>query len=139
MGAAAETPRGPLRVLIAKMGLDSHDHGVRVVARALVEAGFEVIYLGTHNRPEHVAQSAAEEEADVVGLSFLSGEHLSNCRRLLSLFKARGIAPLVIAGGVIPPADARKLRMMGVAEVFGPGTPADTVIRYLREQFGCGP
>ncbi|MFQ5898207.1 MAG: cobalamin B12-binding domain-containing protein [Candidatus Methylomirabilia bacterium] len=124
----------PHRVLLAKMGLDSHDHGVRVMAKALASAGFEVIYQGTHNRPEQVARAATEESADVVGLSFLSGEHLANCRQLLPLLRRARPPPLVIVGGVIPPNDLPKLKRLGVARVFGPGTMPASVIRFLRER-----
>lgn len=130
----APSERRPRRVLLAKMGLDSHDHGVRVMARALADAGFEVIYLGPHNRPEHVARSVAEEGVDVVGLSFLSGEHLVNCRRLSALLKRDGARPLVIVGGVIPPSDIPRLRRLGVVRVFGPGTMPASVVRFLRER-----
>lgn len=137
----APSRRKPRRVLLAKMGLDSHDHGVRVMAKALADAGFEVIYLGTHNRPEHVARSADEEGVDVVGLSFLSGEHLVNCRRLLPLLRPGtraksegGGRPLVIVGGVIPPDDRPKLKRLGVVRVFGPGTMPASVVRFLRER-----
>jgi methylmalonyl-CoA mutase C-terminal domain/subunit len=126
----------PVRVLLAKMGLDSHDHGVRVLAKALADAGFEVIYLGPHNRPEQVARSAVEEGADVVGLSFLSGERLVNCRRLLPRLRRDGGQPLVIAGGVIPLTDVPKLKRLGVAAVFGPGTRPADVVGFLRDRLG---
>lgn len=126
--------RRPRRVLLAKMGLDSHDHGVRVMAKALADAGFEVIYLGPHNRPEHVAAAAVEESVDVVGLSFLSGEHLPNCRRLLPRLRRDGARPLIIVGGVVPPSDVPKLRRLGVSRVFGPGTMPAEVIGFLRER-----
>lgn len=124
----------PVRVLLAKMGLDSHDHGVRVIAKALADAGFEVIYLGPHNRPEEVARSVADEGVDVLGLSFLSGEHLVNCRRLLHRLRRDRARPLVIVGGVIPSRDRAKLKRLGADAVFGPGTMPAEVVRFLRRQ-----
>lgn len=121
----------PHRIVLAKMGLDSHDHGIRVMAKYLADAGFEVIYLGPHNRAEHVAKSAVEEAADVVGLSFLSGEHLSNCRHLLPRLRQDGGRPLVIVGGVVPPRDLPELKRLGVDRVFGPGTMPADVVRFL--------
>jgi len=126
-----------VRVLIAKPGLDGHDRGAKVIARALRDAGFEVIYTGIRQTPEQIVESAIQEDVDVLGLSILSGAHMVLIPKILKLLEERGVKPnediLVLAGGTIPPDDAQELEKMGVAKVFGPGTPIDEIIRFIDE------
>ncbi|MCC6314290.1 MAG: cobalamin B12-binding domain-containing protein [Thermomicrobiales bacterium] len=134
-----ETPtaatRAPLRVLIAKPGLDGHDRGAKVMARALRDAGFEVIYTGLFQTPEMIASAALQEDVDVVGLSILSGAHMTLFPRIMAALRERGLDDvLVIAGGTIPAEDQATLREMGVAALFGPGTPLGEVVAFLRAQ-----
>ena len=110
------------RILLAKMGLDCHDTGIVTVAQQLREHGFEVIYLGLHNSAAQVVKAAVEEDVELIGVSFLSGQHMAQMQRLLDAMKASGVNLPVVCGGVIPPDDATALRQMGVAEVIGPGT-----------------
>ena len=131
------------RVLLAKPGLDGHDRGVLLVARALRDAAFEVIYLGLRVRPEQVVQSAVQEDVDLIGLSVFSGGHMTLVPRILSALRANGVGAVpVVVGGTIPPKDAARLKRMGVSEVFGPGSsPADIVsaIRRMTSAQGTGP
>ncbi|MFL5761508.1 MAG: cobalamin B12-binding domain-containing protein [Thermomicrobiales bacterium] len=130
----AELERPPIRVLIAKPGLDGHDRGAKVLVRALRDAGFEVIYTGLFQTPEMIATAAMQEDVDVVGLSILSGAHLALFPRIMEALRARGLDDvLVIAGGTIPDEDIEPVRQMGIAAVFGPGTPLSEMIQYLRE------
>ncbi|KAA0008075.1 MAG: cobalamin B12-binding domain-containing protein [Thermoplasmata archaeon] len=123
-----------IRVLVAKPGLDGHDRGAKVVARALRDAGMEVIYTGLHQTPEMIVETAVQEDVDVIGLSLLSGAHLTLFRDVVTLLKKRGMDDvLVVGGGVIPEEDASKLKKMGVAEVFGPGTTTDEIIEFIRK------
>jgi len=127
----------PVRVLVGKAGLDKHDRGARIVARALRDAGYEVVYIESGHTPEEVASVARDEDVTAVGLSILSGAHLSVFRELRDSLAALGLADvLLFAGGTIPPADAAMLRDLGVGEVFGPGTPTRDIVaafdRYLR-------
>jgi len=123
-----------IRVLVAKPGLDGHDRGAKVVARALRDAGMEVIYTGLHQTPEMIVETAVQEDVDVVGLSLLSGAHLTLFRDVVTLLKKRGMDDvLVVGGGVIPEEDVSKLKKMGVAEVFGPGTTTDEIIEFIRK------
>ncbi|RLG87824.1 MAG: methylmalonyl-CoA mutase [Thermoprotei archaeon] len=117
-----------LKVIVAKVGLDGHDRGAKVVARALRDAGFEVIYLGVHQTPEDVVNAAIEEDADVIGISILSGSHMELTRDVLKLLKEKKVNIPVIVGGIIPPQDAEELKRMGVFGVCGPGTPLKEVI-----------
>jgi methylmalonyl-CoA mutase C-terminal domain/subunit len=124
----------PIRVLIAKPGLDGHDRGAKVLARGLRDEGFEVIYTGLRQTPEMVADAAEQEDVDVVGLSILSGAHMTLLPRIVELVRAKGLDDvLVAAGGIIPDADVAKLKDAGIAEVFGPGTTIGQVASYFRE------
>jgi methylmalonyl-CoA mutase C-terminal domain/subunit len=132
------TPRR-LRVIIAKPGLDGHDRGAKVVARALRDAGMEVIYTGLRQTPEMIVAAAAQEDADVIGLSILSGAHLSICRRVLELARERGLDGVrLFVGGIIPSQDIPELKALGVANVFLPGASTQDVISALREDGATG-
>ncbi|MFQ5899661.1 MAG: cobalamin B12-binding domain-containing protein [Candidatus Methylomirabilia bacterium] len=122
-----------LRVLIAKPGLDGHDRGAKVVARALRDAGFEVIYTGLKRTPGEIAREAVQEDVDVVGLSVLSGAHLPLARKVLAGLKAAGAGDIsVVVGGIIPEGDVPALKAMGVREVFPMGTPLETIVEVFR-------
>ncbi|MBN1136815.1 MAG: cobalamin B12-binding domain-containing protein [Anaerolineae bacterium] len=124
-----------IRVLIAKPGLDGHDRGAKVIARALRDAGMEVIYTGIRQTPEMIAEAALQEDVDVVGLSILSGAHMALFPRIVGLLKENGPDDvLVVAGGIIPDEDVPALNEMGVKGVFGPGTPTDEIVDFIREQ-----
>jgi len=124
----------PIKVLIAKPGLDGHDRGAKVLARGLRDEGFEVVYTGLRQTPEMVAAAALQEDVDVVGLSILSGAHLTLLPRICDLLRERGLGDvLVTAGGIIPDDDVPRLREAGVAAVFGPGTTIGEVAAFLRE------
>lgn len=126
--------RRPYRVIVAKPGLDGHDRGAKVIARALRDAGFEVIYTGLHQTPEQVVQAALQEDADAVGLSLLSGAHLTLVPKVVEGLRAQGLDDvLLIVGGTIPEADIGKLKEMGVAEVFTPGASLPTIIERVTE------
>lgn len=121
------------RVLVGKVGLDGHDRGAKVVARALRDAGFEVIYTGLHQTPEMVVNAAIQEDVDIIGLSILSGAHNTLVPRVLDLLKARGAGDIsVFVGGIIPDADMRMLKEKGVAEVFTPGASLDSIVERVR-------
>ena len=123
----------PIRVLIAKPGLDGHESGAKVIARALADAGMEVVYTGTRQTPQMIVNAALQEDADVVGLSILSGAHRELCARVVSLFKKKGMKDVpVIVGGIIPERDVPELKKMGIKEVFGPGTTTAQVISCVR-------
>ena len=122
----------PLRIVLAKVGLDGHDRGIKVVARALRDAGMHVIYAGLWQTPEAVARAVADEDADWLGLSLLSGAHLTLVPRVLEALRALGLADVrVMVGGIIPEADVPRLQAMGVARVFGPGTSLDDIVAFL--------
>jgi methylmalonyl-CoA mutase C-terminal domain/subunit len=124
----------PIKVLIAKPGLDGHDRGAKVLARGLRDEGFEVVYTGLRQTPEMVVNAALQEDADVVGLSILSGAHMTLVPRITALMRERGLDDvLVTAGGIIPDDDIEPLREAGVARVFGPGTTIGEVAAFLRE------
>ena len=128
--------KGKIRVLVGKPGLDGHDRGAKVIATAFRDAGFEVIYTGLHQTPEMIAEAAVQEDVDAVALSILSGAHLTLFERILELLKEKGASDvLVIGGGIIPEEDAEELRKMGVAAIFGPGTPTGAPIQFLKEHF----
>ena len=123
-----------IRVVIAKPGLDGHDRGAKVIARALRDAGMEVIYLGLRQTPEQIVGAALQEDADVIGLSILSGAHMHICPRVMELLKARGLSDvLVVIGGIIPDVDIPRLREMGVTGIFLPGTPMQSIITFINE------
>ena len=119
------------RILLAKMGLDCHDTGIITVASMLRDAGYEVIYLGLHNYADKVVKVAIEDDVDAIGISFLSGQHMTQMRRLLEQMRSQGFNVPVFCGGVIPPDDAAQLKAMGVAEVIRPGTLSADVIRLI--------
>ncbi|MGA7521953.1 MAG: cobalamin B12-binding domain-containing protein [Acidobacteriaceae bacterium] len=124
----------PIRVLVAKPGLDGHDRGAKVIARALRDAGMEVIYTGLRQTPEMIVNAALQEDADCVGLSILSGAHNAIVPRITAMLKERGADDiLVVLGGTIPDQDLPFLRENGVSAVFGPGTSLDTVVRFIRD------
>lgn len=136
MMAAADAPPlpRPVRVLVAKPGLDGHDRGAKVVAAALRDAGMEVIYTGLHQTPEMIASAAIQEDVDVVGLSILSGAHMTLFPRVRDLLAEQGRADiLVTGGGIIPDDDAAALTERGIGRLFGPGTPTGELIDYIRE------
>jgi methylmalonyl-CoA mutase C-terminal domain/subunit len=123
-----------VRVIVAKPGLDGHDRGAKIVARALRDAGFEVIYTGLHQTPEQVVATAVQEDADAIGLSVLSGAHMYLFARVLELLKDKGADDVIVfGGGIIPPEDAAALRALGVKELFGPGTSTQDIVRFVRE------
>lgn len=123
-----------IRVVVAKPGLDGHDRGAKIIARALRDAGMEVIYTGLHQTPEQIAETVIQEDADAVGLSVLSGAHMTLVPRVLELLREQGIDDVVITvGGTIPADDIPELKKLGVAEVFTPGTPTETIIEFIRE------
>ena len=123
-----------LRVLVAKPGLDGHDRGAKVIARAFRDAGFEVIYTGLRQTPEQIVNAALQEDADVVGLSVLSGAHMTLCARIMELMKKEGLGEvLVVVGGIIPDQDVAKLKALGISEVFQPGASTEDIIKYVRE------
>ena len=127
----------PIRVLVAKPGLDGHDRGAKVLALALRDAGMEVIYTGLRQTPEKIAQAAIQEDVDVVGLSCLSGAHMHLFPRVVELLRQQGADDiLVLGGGIIPQDDIPKLKEQGVAEVFGPGTSTQDIIKYIQEALG---
>ncbi|UCF05536.1 MAG: cobalamin B12-binding domain-containing protein [bacterium] len=123
-----------IRVLVAKPGLDGHDRGAKVVANALRDAGMEVVYTGLHQTPEMIAESAIQEDVDVIGLSILSGAHLTMFPRLVELLAERGADHIkIIGGGIIPDEDIARLEEMGVSRLFGPGTDTRDIIEFIRK------
>lgn len=126
----------PIRVLVAKPGLDGHDRGAKVVAAALRDAGMEVIYTGLHQTPEMIATAAVQEDVDVVGLSILSGAHMTLFPRVHELLREQGRDDILITGGgIIPKEDMDALRARGIGQLFGPGTPTSALVDYIREWF----
>lgn len=126
----------PSRVLIAKPGLDGHDRGAKVVARALRDAGFEVIYTGLHQTPEMVVEAAIQEDVDIVGLSILSGAHVGLVTAIMDMFAKKGVKTPVFVGGIIPGDDAKLLEKHGVAAVFGPGTAMGDIVKKVDQVLG---
>ena len=132
------TNSAPIRVVLAKIGLDGHDRGIKVVARALRDAGMHVIYAGLWQTPEAVVRTVADEDADWLGLSLLSGAHLTLVPRVLKLLREAGLEDAgVLVGGIIPEGDIPQLLEMGVARVFGPGTALPDIVSFLREHTGA--
>ena len=130
------TPTRPIRVLVAKPGLDGHDRGAKVVAAALRDAGMEVIYTGLHQTPEMIASAAVQEDEDVVGLSILSGAHMTLFPRVVELLREAGRDDVLITGGgIIPKEDMDELRRLGVGQLFGPGTPTTELADYIKTWF----
>jgi methylmalonyl-CoA mutase C-terminal domain/subunit len=124
----------PVRIVIAKPGLDGHDRGAKVVARALRDAGFEVIYTGLHQTPAQIVDAAIQEDANIIGLSVLSGAHLTIFTEIMRLLAERDASDIVVfGGGIIPEEDIPALRDMGVAAIFTPGTPMDDIVQWVRE------
>jgi methylmalonyl-CoA mutase C-terminal domain/subunit len=123
-----------IRVLIAKPGLDGHDRGAKVIARALRDAGMEVIYTGLRQTPEMIAAAAVQEDVDAVGISVLSGAHNTLCPRIISLLRAEGMDDcLIVVGGIVPQDDIPRLKEQGIAEVFLPGSSTEDIAKFLRE------
>jgi methylmalonyl-CoA mutase cobalamin-binding domain/chain len=131
----ASVAGGPIRVLTAKVGLDGHDRGVKIVSRALRDAGMEVVYSGLHRTPEEIVAAAIQEDVDVIGLSILSGAHMTLLPRILELLKEREVLDrfIVVGGGVIPDDDVEVLKAMGVRDILGQDTPPDYVAARIRE------
>jgi methylmalonyl-CoA mutase C-terminal domain/subunit len=122
-----------IRIVIAKPGLDGHDRGVKVIARALRDAGMEVVYTGLHQTPEQIVQTVIQEDADAVGLSVLSGAHMTLFRQMVELLKERNAEDVVVfGGGIIPEEDIPELEKLGVAKIFTPGTPLDDIVAWVR-------
>jgi methylmalonyl-CoA mutase, C-terminal domain len=129
---------GAIRVIIAKPGLDGHDRGAKVVARALRDAGVEVIYTGLHQTPEQIVSAALQEDADAIGLSILSGAHMTQFSRVLELLRERGAQDIVVfGGGIIPEVDITELTSMGVARIFTPGAPTQEIVDWVRKELGA--
>ena len=130
----AQTSAKKIRVLMAKAGLDGHDRGVKVVARALRDAGMEVIYSGLHNTPEQVVQAALQEDVDVIGVSILSGAHMTLFPRIIEQMKQHDMDDVVLmGGGIIPDEDRAKLTEMGVQALFGPGASTEEIVQFIRD------
>ncbi|HEY0699736.1 MAG TPA: cobalamin B12-binding domain-containing protein [Micromonospora sp.] len=126
-----------IRVVVAKPGLDGHDRGAKVVARALRDAGMEVIYTGLHQTPEQIVEATIQEDADAVGLSVLSGAHMTLFRRVLELLRERGADDVVVfGGGIIPDADIPELERLGVAKIFTPGATTQAIVDWVRQHVG---
>ena len=124
-----------IRVLVAKPGLDGHDRGAKIVARGLRDAGFEVIYTGLHQTPERIVEAAIQEDVDVIGISILSGAHMTIFPAILKLLGENDASDIMlVGGGIIPEEDVEKLKKMGVEELFGPGTPIATIVKYISER-----
>jgi methylmalonyl-CoA mutase C-terminal domain/subunit len=125
----------PIRVLVGKPGLDGHDRGAKVIARALRDSGMEVIYTGIRQSPQMIAQAASQEDVDVIGMSILSGAHLEILPEIMSLLKDQGMDDvIVVVGGIIPEVDRQPLKDLGIAEVFGPGTPTGSIVEFIQEK-----
>lgn len=134
--SAQRTATKPIRILLAKPGLDGHDRGVKVVARALRDAGFEVIYAGLRQTPEMIVEAALQEDAQVIGLSIHSGAHMTLFPRVIEVLKEKGAGDiLVFGGGIIPDDDIEELKKKGVAEIFTPGAPLQAIVDWINGRF----
>lgn len=123
-----------IRVLVAKPGLDSHDRGAKIVARALRDAGMEVIYTGLRQTPEQIVETVLQEDVDILGLSILSGAHMTLFPRIMKLIKQKGLDDVIVfAGGIIPEEDVSSLKQLGIKEIFGPGTPTETIANFVKK------
>ena len=132
---APDTKQKKIRIVVAKPGLDGHDRGAKIIARALRDAGMEVIYTGLHQTPEQIVETAIQEDADAVGISILSGAHMTLVPRILAGLKANGVEDvLVVVGGTIPGDDAAELKAQGVSAVFTPGAPTAEIVDFLRSR-----
>jgi isobutyryl-CoA mutase small subunit len=130
-------PGGKIRVVIAKPGLDGHDRGAKIVARALRDAGMEVIYTGLHQTPEQIVETAIQEDADAVGLSIHSGAHMTLFPKVAELLKAKDVRDVIVfGGGIIPAEDIAVLKEKGIAEIFTPGTPTTAIVDWVRANVG---
>ncbi|HEY2768674.1 MAG TPA: cobalamin B12-binding domain-containing protein [Solirubrobacteraceae bacterium] len=133
MSSSAASTQGKIRVVVAKPGLDGHDRGAKIIARALRDAGMEVIYTGLHQTPEQIVETVIQEDADAVGLSILSGAHMTLVPRIVALLREQGIEDvLVTVGGTIPADDIPELKRLGVAEVFTPGASTQSIVDFIR-------
>ena len=129
---------GPIRVVVAKPGLDGHDRGAKIIARTLRDAGMEVIYTGLHQTPEQIVETALQEDADAVGISILSGAHMTLVPRILDLLKQNDAEDvLVVVGGTIPAEDIAELKQLGVAQVYTPGAPNAEIVEFLQSDLGA--
>jgi len=129
-----------IRVVVAKPGLDGHDRGAKIIARALRDAGMEVIYTGLHQTPEQIVATVIQEDADAVGLSILSGAHMTLVPRVVDLLREQGVEDVLItAGGTIPHDDVAALKNLGVAEIFTPGSPTEDIVTFIRAGVGVAP
>ena len=125
----------PIRVLVAKPGLDGHDRGAKVIARALRDSGMEVIYTGIRQSPQMITQAAAQEDVDVIGMSILSGAHLEILPEIMELLREQGMGDvIVVVGGIIPKVDRQPLKDLGISEVFGPGTTTGSIVEFIQER-----
>jgi methylmalonyl-CoA mutase C-terminal domain/subunit len=132
--AASGTIDRKIRVVVAKPGLDGHDRGAKIIARALRDAGMEVIYTGLHQTPEQIAETAIQEDADAIGISILSGAHMTLVPKIVELLEAQGVDDVLLTvGGTIPTRDIEELKELGVAGVFTPGTPTDEIVEFIRD------
>jgi methylmalonyl-CoA mutase C-terminal domain/subunit len=137
-GPSSSGPVGRIRVVVAKPGLDGHDRGAKVVARALRDAGMEVIYTGLHQTPEQIVNTAIQEDADAIGLSVLSGAHMTLFAKVMELLKAQGVDDVVVfGGGIIPEDDIGELKALGVAEVFTPGATTRDIVGWIHEHLSA--
>src|ERR1700720_874429 len=136
--SAAPATARKIRILTAKVGLDGHDRGIKVISRALRDAGVEVIYTGLHQTPQMVVEAAIQEDVDGIGISLLSGAHMTLFPEILRLLKERGAEDIVVfGGGIIPDSDVEALEKIGIDKVFTPGTSLDEAVSYVRERFGA--
>lgn len=140
MNVQAKAPAAPVRIVLAKVGLDGHDRGVKVVARALRDAGYEVIYTGLRQTPQMVVDAALQEDAQVIGLSLHSGAHMTLFPAVMDELRARNSTDIIVfGGGIIPDDDIIELKRLGVAEIFTPGSPLQDIVAWLRAHFPDGP